>query len=114
MNTGRPDHDPEAILGIATLIAARMSGTITDRQEEQLARWRAESPENEQLYNRITDGRRFMHYVRESGTYDYKRNFAKLKARMEAKSTRRGRLARRVAVAAAAVLIPVAVPFRWR
>ena len=109
MNTGRSDNDQDAIFGIATLIAARMSGTISDRQEEQLARWCAESPENEQLYSKITDGRRFMLYVRESGMYDYERNFAKLKTRMDAKKAYRSRLARRVSAAVAAALIVAAV-----
>ncbi len=39
----------------ARMIAARMSGEMTAEEEQQLAQWRAASPENERLFLQITD-----------------------------------------------------------
>ena len=103
-----PDNPTEYPFRISELIVARLSGTITPEQDRELDAWIAESPQNEALYSRAADGKRFINYLHHSEAYDYTAKFSKLETRM--KRDGRRRFARRVSVAAA-VLIPIIAAF---
>ena len=47
---------------ISKLIAAYWSGTISREEEEELLTWRTESVKNEELFQRILRGKRFLAY----------------------------------------------------
>ena len=51
---------------ISKLIAAYWSGTISREEEEELLTWRTESVKNEELFQRILRGKRFLAYQEQS------------------------------------------------
>lgn len=88
---------------IAELILARIAGIATPMQQQELDSWIAESECNRELYRRISEGKRFTRYGRESLLYDYHKRLAELKAHIKYK---RNRVLRR-SIAAAVMIMPL-------
>ena len=68
---------------ISKLIAAYWSGTISQEEEEELLTWRTESAKNEELFQRILRGKRFLAYQEQSAGYDFRGKFAQLEERIK-------------------------------
>ncbi|WP_162613786.1 MULTISPECIES: FecR family protein [unclassified Butyricimonas] len=68
---------------ISKLIAAYWSGTISREEEEELLTWRTESVKNEELFQRILRGKRFLAYQEQSAEHDFRGKFARLEERIK-------------------------------
>lgn len=101
-------HDTEeADIRTASLIAARMGGTITAGENDELERWLAGSPRNRALYDRLTDPEYAGGRLEEYGDVDIDRISRKITERIVANGNGRTARLRKWRRIAAAVAIPL-------
>ncbi|MCL2561900.1 MAG: FecR domain-containing protein [Rikenellaceae bacterium] len=92
---------------ISRIIAAAMAGTLTDDEQRQLSQWLAESSDNAQLYEKITDEQNRLRKRAELSEFDILSGWAGVVAKRH--ESRRRKMLARIGKYAAGILLPLGI-----
>ena len=92
---------------ISRIIAAAMAGTLTDDEQQRLSQWRAESPDNARLYDKITDEQNRLRKHAEFREFEARSGWAGVVAKRQ--THRRRKTLTRIGRYVAGLLLPLGI-----